>query len=53
LTIAGLLGAGAIALFAWRWVDPGLSLAIALWLLIWCLRLIVRRIRLGQEAWSL
>jgi cobalt-zinc-cadmium efflux system protein len=52
LTIAGLLGAGAIALFHFRWVDPGLSLAIALWLAVWAGGLLLRRIRLGRSAWE-
>jgi cobalt-zinc-cadmium efflux system protein len=52
LTVAGLLGAGAIALFHWRFVDPGLSLAIVLWLGIWAGRLLLRRIRLGRSAWE-
>jgi cobalt-zinc-cadmium efflux system protein len=32
LTIAGLLGAGAIALYGFRWIDPALSLGIVMWL---------------------
>ena len=52
LTVAGLLGAAAIAVFRWRWVDPGLSLAIAIWLDLWAGRLLVRRFRLGPAAWS-
>jgi len=52
LTLAGLAGAGAIALFHFRWVDPGLSLAIALWLAVWAGGLLVRRIRLGRSAWE-
>jgi cobalt-zinc-cadmium efflux system protein len=52
LTIAGLLGAGAIALFHFRWVDPGLSLAIALWLAVWAGRLLLRRVRIGRSAWE-
>jgi cobalt-zinc-cadmium efflux system protein len=53
LTVAGLVGAGAIALFGFRWVDPALSLAIAAWLGTWATRLLVRRIRVGQAAWDL
>ncbi len=53
LTIVGLLGAAAIALFGFRWVDPGLSLAVAVWLGAWAARLIVRRIRVGRTAWEL
>jgi cobalt-zinc-cadmium efflux system protein len=53
LTIAGLAGALMIKLFAWHWVDPGLSLVIGLWLGAWSLRLLVRRVRLGPEAWRL
>jgi cobalt-zinc-cadmium efflux system protein len=52
LTVAGLLGAGAIAVFGFRWVDPGLSLAIAIWLGTWAGRLIVRRVRIGRSAWD-
>ncbi len=51
LTIAGLLGAVAIAQFQLRWVDPGLSLAIAVWLAFWAGRLLVRRARSGPSAW--
>ena len=52
LTIVGLLGAAAIALFRFRWVDPGLSLAVAVWLGVWAGRLVVRRIRIGRTAWD-
>jgi cobalt-zinc-cadmium efflux system protein len=52
LTLAGLVGAGAIALFAWTWIDPTLSLAIGLWLLWWALRLLVRRMRRGPRIWA-
>jgi Co/Zn/Cd efflux system component len=43
LTVVGLVGAVAIKLFAWRWVDPGLSLTIAVWLGAWASRLLARR----------
>jgi len=52
LTVVGLVGALAIWLFAWRWVDPGLSLAVGLWLGGWAARLVGRRIRLGVRAWE-
>jgi cobalt-zinc-cadmium efflux system protein len=53
LTIVGLVGALAIKLFAWHWVDPSLSLVIGLWLGVWAARLLARRIRVGREAWRL
>lgn len=52
LTVAGLLGALAIALYHFPWVDPGLSLAVATWLGAWATRLIVRRVLLGRAAWE-
>lgn len=52
LTVAGLAGALAIALFGWQWIDPGLSLAIGLWLAWWSLRLLVRRARQGPAVWT-
>jgi Co/Zn/Cd efflux system component len=52
LTFVGLVGAGAIKLFGWRWVDPGLSLTIAVWLGAWASRLLARRARLGRGAWT-
>ena len=52
LTIVGLVGAGAIALFHFAWVDPALSLAITGWLAFWAIRLVVRRIRFGRAAWE-
>jgi len=52
LTVAGLLGALAIALYRFDWVDPGLSLAVAIWLGAWATRLIVRRVLLGRAAWE-
>jgi cobalt-zinc-cadmium efflux system protein len=51
LTIAGLLGAAAIAMFGWRWVDPVLSLAVGVWLTAWSAGLLVRRARGGRDAW--
>jgi len=53
LTLAGLLGALAIALFSWHWVDPGLSLAIGIWLGGWATRLLARRLRFGPTVWAL
>ena len=52
LTLAGLAGAGAIAVFGWTWVDPGLSLGIGLWLAWWASRLLVRRARRGRRFWA-
>jgi cobalt-zinc-cadmium efflux system protein len=52
LTIAGLLGAAAIAWFGLRWVDPGLSLLIAGWLGVWSGRLLLKRVWLGAGAWD-
>jgi cobalt-zinc-cadmium efflux system protein len=51
LTVAGLAGAGTIALFGWGWVDPALSLAIGAWLAWWTVRLLVGRARLGRRVW--
>jgi cobalt-zinc-cadmium efflux system protein len=51
LTVAGLAGAGAIALWGLAWVDPALSLSISLWLGTWAARLLARRWRLGPRAW--
>lgn len=53
LTVAGLLGALAIALYRFTWIDPGLSLIVALWLGAWATRLIVRRVLLGRAAWEI
>jgi len=53
LTIAGLIGALTIKLFAWRWVDPGLTLLIGLWLIGWAGRLLARRMRQGSDVWTL
>jgi len=50
MTLAGLLGAGCISLFGWRWVDPVLSLAIGSWLGFWAVRLLVRRALRGPEV---
>jgi cobalt-zinc-cadmium efflux system protein len=52
LTVAGLFGALAIKLYGFRWVDPGLSLVIALWLSFWSLRLLARRACIGRVAWT-
>lgn len=52
LTLVGLAGAGAIALFGWRWVDPALSIAIAAWLAFWATSLLVRRHRHGPSLWD-
>jgi cobalt-zinc-cadmium efflux system protein len=53
LTVAGLVGAGLIAVLGWGWIDPTLSFAIALWLGAWSGRLLLRRIRLGSGVWAL
>ena len=50
MTLAGLMGAGCIALFGWHWVDPTLSLIIGGWLGIWAVRLLVRRALRGPEV---
>ena len=52
LTVAGLIGAGVIALFHVGWIDPALGLGVSLWLLGWAGRLIVRRVREGRSAWE-
>ncbi len=51
LTVVGLSGAAAIALFHFTWVDAGLSLLIAAWLGAWAGRLLIRRIRNGPGVW--
>jgi cobalt-zinc-cadmium efflux system protein len=51
--VAGLFGALAIKLFAWPWVDPGLSLVVALWLGWWAGRLLLRRVRYGPGVWTI
>ena len=50
MTLAGLVGAGCIALFGWHWVDPSLSLIIGAWLGFWAVRLLVRRASGGPEV---
>jgi len=50
MTLAGLVGAGCIALFGWRWVDPSLGLVIGAWLGIWAVRLLIRRALRGPEV---
>ena len=50
MTLAGLIGAGCIALFGWHWVDPALSLLIGGWLGLWAGRLLWRRARLGPNV---
>jgi cobalt-zinc-cadmium efflux system protein len=52
LTIVGLIGALAIRLLGWRWIDPALSLAIVVWLAGWALRLLGRRVAKGRDAWA-
>lgn len=52
LTIVGIVGAGAIGLFGWSWVDPLVSLAIGVWLGSWALRLLARRLRYGRRVWA-
>jgi cobalt-zinc-cadmium efflux system protein len=51
-TLVGLVGAGAIAVFGWRWVDPMLSLGIGAWLAGWAFRLLARRARCGRRIWA-
>lgn len=51
ITVAGLVVALLIKLFDWWWVDPGLSLAIGIWLDVWALRLVRLRIQRGARAW--
>jgi cobalt-zinc-cadmium efflux system protein len=53
ITVAGLAGALLIRLFGWWWIDPGLSLAIGVWLDVWALRLVRLRIRHGASAWTI
>ena len=53
LTVAGLIGALVIELSGWTWIDPALSLAIAIWLAGWSGRLLLRRARSGPEVWTL
>jgi cobalt-zinc-cadmium efflux system protein len=53
LTVAGLLGALAIALYRFTWIDPGLSLAVAIWLGFWATRLVVKRVLFGRAAWEI
>jgi Co/Zn/Cd efflux system component len=52
LTVVALVGALAIELFGWRWVDPAASLAIGVWLGVWAARLLLRRLRIGPRAWA-
>jgi cobalt-zinc-cadmium efflux system protein len=52
LTIVGLVGALFIKLLGWRWVDPALSLLIALWLGAWSIRLLAIRASRGRCAWE-
>ena len=53
LTVAGLIGALVIELSGWTWIDPALSLAIAVWLAAWSGRLLLRRARSGPDVWTL
>lgn len=53
VTVAALFGAIAIALFRWRWIDPGLTLVVGIWLIVWAGRLLVRRAYFGSDAWTL
>jgi cobalt-zinc-cadmium efflux system protein len=53
VTIVALVGALAIKLFAWRWVDPVLTLLVGVWLIVWAGRLLARRIRFGPGVWIL
>ena len=52
VTIIALFGALAIALFAWRWVDPALTLLVGVWLIAWAGRLLVQRVRFGPRVWT-
>src|SRR5260370_977082 len=49
LPLAGLAGAGAIAVSGWTWVDPPLSLTIGLWPGWGASRLLARRARRGRR----
>lgn len=51
LTVAGLVGALVVHLWAVRWIDPLLSLAIGVWLTGWALRRLARRARRGPTVW--
>jgi cobalt-zinc-cadmium efflux system protein len=53
VTIIALVGAVAIALFAWRWIDPALTLVVGLWLVVWAGRLLGRRVLIGSSVWVL
>ena len=53
VTIVALLGALAIKLFAWRWIDPVLTLLVGVWLIVWAGRLLARRVRFGPRVWIL
>ena len=53
LSVAGLIGALVIELSGWIWIDPALSLAIAVWLAAWSGRLLLRRARSGPDVWTL
>ena len=53
VTIIALGGAVMIALFAWRWVDPALTLVVGLWLVVWAGRLLGRRALIGSSVWVL
>ena len=53
VTIIALGGAVAIALFAWRWIDPILTLLVGVWLVAWAGRLLGRRVRIGSSVWVL
>jgi cobalt-zinc-cadmium efflux system protein len=50
MTVVSLIGALAIKVYGWAWVDPALSLGVALWLLGWSFRQLARRITLGRSA---
>lgn len=53
MTVIALLGAAAIAIFAWRWVDPVLTMLVGVWLIVWSGRLLMRRLRRGPRVWTL
>ncbi len=51
VTVFALIGAVAIACFAWTWVDPALTVLVGVWLILWAGRLLLRRLRLGPDVW--
>jgi len=53
VTVVALLGAAAIAVFGWPWIDPLLTLMVGVWLTAWAGRLLLRRVRFGPRVWAL